>query len=51
MGNEDKLTPEQFVMRAIETLRNPDKSTGIHTVFYSYQRRLCAVASSSSRAC
>jgi hypothetical protein len=30
------LTPEQFVLRAIETLRNPEKSRGIHSVFSGF---------------
>ncbi len=36
MSEDARLTPEQFVMRAIETLRNPEKSTGIHTVFSGF---------------
>ena len=36
--NTDKrpLNPEQFVLRAIETLRDPERSRGIHTVFSGF---------------
>ncbi len=30
------LTPEQFVLRAIETLGDPAKSRGIHTVYSGF---------------
>ena len=36
MSEEERLTPEHFVIRAIETLRNADKSKGIHTVFSGF---------------
>jgi hypothetical protein len=36
MSEDAQLTPEQFVIRAIETLRNPEKSKGIHTVFSGF---------------
>jgi len=32
------LTPEQFVVRAIETLRDPTRSKGIHAVFSGFNR-------------
>src|ERR1700674_2592424 len=36
MTEDAQLTPEQFVIRAIESLRNADKSKGIHTVFSGF---------------
>ena len=38
LPNTDRrpLTPEQFVLRAIETLRDPERSRGIHTVFSGF---------------
>jgi hypothetical protein len=38
MSEDAQLTPEQFVMRAIETLRNSAKSKGIHTVFSGFNK-------------
>ena len=32
------LTPEQFVLRAIETLRDRDRSNGIHSVFSGFNQ-------------
>jgi len=40
LPNTDKrpLTPEHFVLRAIETLRDPERSRGIHTVFSGFNQ-------------
>ncbi len=32
------LTPEQFILRAIETLRDTTKSRGIHSVFSGFNQ-------------
>lgn len=32
------LTPEQFILRAIETLRDTSKSRGIHSVFSGFNQ-------------
>lgn len=34
--NKKPLTPAEFVLRAIETLRDPTRSTGIHTVYSGF---------------
>lgn len=36
MIEQMRLTPEQFVLRAIETLGNPERSKGIHTVYSGF---------------
>ncbi len=40
MPDQEKgsLTPEEFVLRAIETLRDPARSKGIHTVFSGFNQ-------------
>jgi len=38
MGGEGRrpLTPEQFILRFIETFRDPERSRGVHSVFSGF---------------
>jgi hypothetical protein len=35
---EERLTPEQFVLRALETLGDPKRSKGIHSVYSGFNQ-------------